>query len=172
MTPQSVLVTQPSVSLQKLVGACSQVLQHGVADAIDSSRRKLTDAEKFVSILDAMRNPDAPVGLSHDLLRHVQFSVLTVANSFDMLEIAEICSMPFVSVDTKHNDDLMVGVFSGTLDEWRVAVISGTSSITTTEIRAGFNNIHSMFVNAGLGAIWEGYDSKRMPDNTFLLEQQ
>lgn len=170
MTPQSVLVTQPSVSLQNLVGACAQVLNHSVSDAVDCSYRSLTDAEKFVSILDAMRNPDAPVGLPEDLLRHIQFSVLTLADSLDIGKMTEICSMPFVTAETKHRD-LTVAVMSGTLDDWRVAVIAGTKKSVPMEIRAGFNNIHGLFVAAGLGAIWTGYNSKPMPDETFLLEK-
>jgi len=171
MIPRSVLVTQPSVSLTNLVGACSQVLTHNVSDAVDASYRKLTDAEKFVSILDAMRNPDASVGLPADLLRHIQFSVLTLAYSFDLMAMVEICSMPFVTAETKHAD-MTVAVMSGTLDDWRVAVIAGTQESVPMEIRAGFNGIHSVFVAAGLGDIWTGYDNKRLDDDTFLLERR
>jgi len=171
MTPQSVLITQPSLSLQNLVGACAQVLNHNVADAVDASFRNLTDAEKFVSILDAMRNPGAKVGLPEDLLRHIQFSVLTLADEADILEIAEICSMPFVTAETKHAY-MAVAVMSVTLDEWRVAVIAGTQPDISMEVRAGFNHIHGLFVAAGLGAIWTGYENKPMNDNTFLLERK
>lgn len=67
MIPRSVLVTQPSLSVENLAVACSQLFDHKVVEGVDKSVRKLSDAERFLSIIDAMRRPDAPVGLNPDL---------------------------------------------------------------------------------------------------------
>ena len=169
MIPHSALVTQPALAVDNLVLACSQLFVHKVAEGIDNSPRNLSDAEKFISIVDAMRQPGAPASLPRDLLKHVTFSVLTVADERDMLDIMQICSgMATTLADTKARG-IMVVVTTGTLDQWRDAVSNGCGPNVPHEVRAGFNQIHSLFVSAGLGSIWKGYKQMNDDSGTFLL---
>jgi hypothetical protein len=157
MIPHSALITQPSLAVEQLVLACSQLFDHKVADGIDSSPRNLTDAEKFLSILAAMREPGAPASLPPDLLKHVTFSVLTVAEERDMVDILDICSGMCTTLAATRGRGIIAVVLTGRLNEWRDAVTTGCSKYIQFEVRSGFNQIHSLFVGAGLGAIWKGY---------------
>lgn len=169
MIPRSVLVTQPSLSVENLAVACSQLFDHKVVEGVDKSVRKLSDAERFLSIIDAMRRPDAPVGLNPDLLKHVTFSVLTVAMEEDMLAILEICSgMSATLADTKGRG-IMAAVITGTLNQWRDAVVAGCRRHVVYEVRSGFNQIHSLFVGSGLGAVWRGYKQTNDGPEVFYL---
>lgn len=171
MIPQSILIQQPAVDLAQFVGACSQIFDHNVAEGIDKDHRKLHIAEKLLSVLDAMRNPGIPVGLPTDLLEHVTFSVLTVTDLESMIFLLGICSgLRIVVTETKERD-IMVAVITGTLKQWRDAVAQGCHEVQTPTIRAGFNQIYSLFVGQGLGALWKNFRQK--PDNnTFLLLEQ
>lgn len=173
MVPQSVLVSQPAVALQNLVGACSEIMSYNVAEAVDSSVRKLSDAEQFLSVLAAIRNPGSPTGLPPDLLPHVKFSVLTVADERDMLDVFAVCSgMDTVMGETKIRG-IAVAVISGTLDQWRDAISRGCSDRQLPPIRAGFNQLHGLFVSAGLGSIWKGFRQRESVDRqTFLLTDE
>lgn len=169
MVPRSVLVTQPSLSVENMAVACSQLFNHKVVQGVDKSVRKLSDAEKFLSIIDAMRQPGAPAGLSPDLLKHVTFSVLTVALEEDMLSIMEVCNeMPTTLANTKGRG-IMAAVLTGTLAQWRDAVVAGCRRSVHPEVRAGFNQIHSLFVGAGLGAVWRGYKQTNDGPEVFYL---
>jgi hypothetical protein len=170
MTPQSVLIQQPVISMDTLMGACSQMFDHNVAEAVDRDQRKLADAEKFLSVLEAMRQPGAPVGLPPDLLGHVTFSVLTVGSMWDMLDFVAVCSgLPQVLADTKERDIIVV-VTTGTLGQWRDAVALGCSERQKPLIRESFNQIHSVFVSNGLTSVWRDFDQRTSTDQqTFLL---
>lgn len=166
------LIQQPAIPLGNLVGACSQIFDHNVAEAVDCDLRRLSDAERFLSILDAMRRSGAPVGLPSDLLEHVIFSTLVIALSWDMLEMFNICSgLQTVLTETKQRD-VVVAVITGTLRQWRDAIANGCSELQQPTIRAGFNQIHSLFVGHGLGAIWKDFQQRQSSDHQtfFLLE--
>ena len=170
MGPQSVLIQQPVISMNTLMGACAQMFQHNVAEAVDKDQRKLADAEKFLSVLKAMQQPGAPVGLSPDLLGHVTFSVLTVATTWDMLEVFAVCSgLQQVLAETKERD-IVVAVTTGTLGQWRDAVVLGCNDQQKPLIRESFNQLHSVFVSNGLSAVWRDFDQRQSTDKqTFLL---
>jgi hypothetical protein len=169
MIPQSVLVTQPALSIENLALACSQLFNHRVSEGIDNSPRKLCDAERFLSIIDAMREPGAPASLPPDLLKHVTFSVLTVADEMDMITVLEICSGMFVTLAETKGRGIMVAVITGTLKQWRDAVIAGCNKRVIYEVRAGFNQIHSLFVGTGLGDAWKNCKQQSDDAGTFLL---
>jgi hypothetical protein len=170
MVPQSVLIQQPVISMDTLMGACSQMFDHNVAEAVDRDHRKLADAEKFLSVLEAMRQPGAPVGLPPDLMGHVTFSVLTVATTWDMLGFFAVCSgLQQVVADTKERD-IVVAVTTGTLGQWRDAVVFGCSEYQNPVIRESFNQLHSVFVSNGLTSVWRDFDQRTSTDQqTFLL---
>jgi hypothetical protein len=136
----------------------------------DASRRELHDAEKFMSCLAAMKDENAPAGLSPHLLTHVSFSVLVLADERDMQDILEYCSgMPFVITDTIARN-VQAAVVTGTLAQWRDAVISGCQPAVEPTVRALFNQILSLFETVNL-SVWK--DCERKQDGpTFLLEDQ
>lgn len=169
MIPQPILITQPAVNFAQLASLTHQALGYSVTQSTDGYHRKLSDAEKFISSLDALRDPDAPVGLPPELLAHVDFAVLIAAIDRDMQDILSICSgMPFVVNDTTARG-IQIAVIKGNLQQWRDAVAGGCSDRTQPMVRAGFNNIHRMFIEADLGSVWCDFTTTRRPDNTYLL---
>jgi len=168
MTPKSIFIAQPSIAFNELLNACDQALSHKVTSGVDNTPKKLSDTERFLSILAAIRDADAAVGLPPNLLTHVSFSVLTVATEQDMMDILEACSgMAFTFTETKARGALM-SVITGTVQQWRDAVVTGTNH-RHPEIRLGFNEIHQLFVEAGLTAVWSNFEYHPNGDGSYLL---
>lgn len=168
MIPRSIFIAEPAVAFDTLLTACNEALDHKVTVGVDSTAKKLSDSERFLSILAAIRDAKAPVGLPPNLLVHVSYSVLTVASEPDMIDILEACSgMPFTYAETKIRG-VLISIITGTMQQWRDAVVTGTKHYQTV-IRAGFNQIHDLFVQAGLCQIWNDYEQKIQDDGTYVL---
>lgn len=168
MIPNAVLIQQPAVDFTKFLGLSSQMLGFSPGASSDASRRQLHDAEKFLSCLAAMKDQNAPVGISPHLMTHVSFSALVVADERDMQEILECCSgMPFVIADTVART-VQAAVVTGTLSQWRNAVISGCQCTIEPTVRDLFNRVLSLFESVNLN-VWKGCERKQAGP-TFLLE--
>ncbi len=101
MKPEAVLITQPAIDFQTLLGLGRKVFDRHLGSATDTCRRNLSPSERFLSCLAAMRDPKAPLGLARHLLAHVTFSVFIGADEEDMLDILERCPrMPAVVAET------------------------------------------------------------------------
>ena len=126
MNPEVLLITTPAVNFRAFLGACLQVLGYSPARSADASPRELSEPEKFLSCLAALRDQKAPAGLAPNLLSHVSFSVFVVADERDMLDILERCAgMPFVTAETTVRG-VTAAVVTGTLAQWRDAVAAGS----------------------------------------------
>lgn len=168
MTPHSIFVAHPAVAFETLLRACQETLDHSVTRGVDNTSKKLSDAERFLSILSVMQDVDSTVGLPPNLLTHVSFSVLTVATELDILDILEACSgMPFIHAETKLRGTL-IAVITGTMQQWRDAIVTGTQHKQSI-IRAGFNQMHDLFVQVGLCSIWNDYEQQPEDDGTYKL---
>lgn len=168
MIPHSVFVAQPAVEFDILLATCNKTLDYKVTTGIDTTARKLSDSERFLSILAAIRDPEAPAGFPPNLLTHVSFSVLTVSSDDDMMDILESCSgMSFTYAETRVRG-VLVAVITGTMQQWRDAIVTGTKHQQST-IRAGFNQLHDLFVQVGLCSIWNDYEQKPQDDGTYVL---
>ena len=170
MVPQSTLINAPSVDFGTLINAADQVLGRSVCAGVDSTAKKLSDAERFLSLLAALKDIHSPVGLPPNLLTHVSFSVLTIASELDMLDILEACSgMPFTQTETTMRGTVLA-VISGTLQQWRDAVVSGSQEHQQPNVRLGFNQIQNVFVGAGLGSCWNNFEQKLLHNGYTLIE--
>lgn len=144
-------------------------MDHNVAEAVDASVKQLSDSEQFLSILASIRAPGSPTGLPSDLMPHVKFSVLTVADEQDMLDILQICSGMNIVIGETKSRHVLVTVMSGTLNQWRDSVVLGCGENQNPDLRTWMNQVHGLFVNAGLGDVWHCYNRKEVGDDTFLL---
>ena len=168
MLPDAVLIQVPSIDFRTFIGLSHKVLGRSLAAPSDACRRELSDAERFLSCLAAMRDEQAPVGLSPHLLKHVSFSAFIGADDRDMLDILQLCSgLPFVVVETVVRG-VQAAVVTGTLSQWRDAVVSGCSKSIESSVRHCFNKLHGLFTAAGLN-VWNDYQTRPAPDQTFLL---
>lgn len=168
--PRPFLITRPAVDFGTFLGLTNQALGYSLATASDSTRRELSDSERFLSCLAAMKDADAPVGLLPKLYRHVCFSMLVIAEEADLLDILEACGSAFVVSNTIARG-VQIAVVTGTLDSWRDAVVTGSSPSVQTPVRDCFNKIHGLFVAEGLN-VWSDYKSRTAPDQTFYLEDR
>ena len=168
MMPDAVLIQVPSIDFRTFVGLSHKVLGRSPAASSDACRRELSDAERFLSCLAALRDERAPVGLPPHLLRHVSFSAFVGADERDMLDILQLCAgMPFVVVETVVRG-VQAAVVTGTLSQWRDAVISGCSKGVEPPVRHCFNKLHGLFVDAGLN-VWGDFSTRPAPDQTTFL---
>jgi len=167
MNPDCVLIQTPSIDFRTFIGLSHKMLGRSPAGSSDACHRELSDAERFLSCLAAMRDERAPVGLSPHLLKHVSFSAFIGADERDMLEILQLATMPFVVVETIVRG-VQAAVVTGTLDQWRDAVVSGCSRGVPSPVRRCFNKLHGLFIAAGLN-VWRDYTPHAASDQTFLL---
>jgi hypothetical protein len=168
MQPHAVLITQPTVDFATLIAVSHQALGYSIATASDASRKQQHAAERFLSLLAAMRDRAAPAGLSPNLLHHVSFSVLIAADELDTIEILECASgMPFVSVETLTRG-IQLNIVSGTLAQWRDAVVSGTRR--SGAVQTLYCQIMGLFEAHNLNP-WSEFN-KRWSGQVFLLEDK
>ncbi len=168
MNPSAILISAPSIDFRTFIGLSHQALGRSLAASSDACRRELSDAERFLSCLAAMRDEKAPVGLSPHLLQHVSFSAFIAADERDMLAILQLCAgLPFVAVETIVRG-VQAAVVTGTLSQWKDAVVSGCRKEVATPVRHCFNKLHGLFIAAGLH-VWQDFTPRGTSDQTFLL---
>jgi hypothetical protein len=172
MNPEVLLIHRPAIDFGAFLGVAQKVLGYSPGRAADSARREVSDAERFLSCLAALRQQQSPAGLSPRLFTHVSFSALVLADDQDMLDILACCSgMPFVVADTLARG-VQVAVITGSLAQWRDAVVSGATKDTEASVRVCFNKLQGLFTDEHLN-VWTDYRSKQAPDQvTFLLEDK
>ena len=169
MPVEAVLITTPAIDFTTLLGLTHHALGYNIASNADASHRKLVDAEKFLSCLAALKEEDGEI--TPNLLAHVSFSVLVIAEERDLLDILERTSgMSFVRAETTA-PNVNVAVITGTLAQWRDAVVSGTDEATPPTVRTCYSKILLLFDRAGLTSVWSKFDRSTAPDRSgFLLE--
>lgn len=121
-------------------------------------------------MLAAMRQPNAAAGLTPNLLYHVSFSILVMADEFDTIGILECAAgMPFVSVETQVRGG-QLSLISGTLAQWRDAVVTGTRQ--TGAIKHLYCQVMSHFEAVNLNP-WSDFSKKfDREGGLFLLEDK
>ncbi len=171
MTPECVLIQQPQVDFATFLSLSREALGYSPADACDGTPRELSDAERFLSCLAAMRDEKAGVGLAPALLNHVSFGVMIVADERDALGIFQAAGMSFVVVETVRRG-ILFAVMSGTLAQWRDAVTTGTALDQEVNVRACYCKLMVIFEQAGLGHIWDRFTRKPSSGALFYLESK
>jgi hypothetical protein len=169
MPVEAVLITGPAIDFAALLSLTNEALGYNVASAVDSSHRKMVDAEKFLTCLAAFKEEDGEI--TPNLLLHVSFSVLVIADERDLLEILDRTSgFAYVRAETQV-PNVNLAVLTGTLAQWRDAVASGTDEAVPPTVRTCFSKILLLFDRAGLTSVWSKYDRTTSPDRSgFLLE--
>ncbi len=169
MPVEAVLITAPAIDFTTLLGLTHQALGYSIASVADANHRKMVDAEKFLSCLAAFKQEFGEI--TPNLLSHVSFSVLVIAEERDLLDILERTSgMSFVRADTTA-PNVNVAVLTGTLAQWRDAVASGTQEAIPPAVRTCYSKILLLFDRAGLTSVWSNFERRTSPDRSgFLLE--
>lgn len=170
MPVEAVLITGPAIDFTKLLSLTHEAMGYNIAGAADSSGRKMVDAEKFLMCLAALKDQSAEI-ITANLLCHVSFSVLVIADKRHLLDILEMASgMSFVHAETTV-PNVEIALVTATLSQWKVAVVSGTSEATAPTVRTRYSKVLMLFDRAGLTSVWNDYDRTTAPDrNGFLLE--
>ena len=162
----AILITQPTPDLRTFLGVVSGALGYSPATAADACRRKMSETEKFLSYLAAVRDPDAPAGFNDGLLAHASFSLLLAAPEAEMLSILSHASgMPFVVSNTLVRGISLV-ILTGTLSQWKEAIASGLSAVSNA--RPCYNKLYTIFVEVGIN-VWIDYRVTTAKDKCLLL---
>jgi hypothetical protein len=169
MPVEAVLITGPAIDFNTLMSLTHEALGYNIASAVDSSHRKMVDAEKFLMCLASMKEEDGEI--TPNLLSHVSFSVLVIADEADLFDILERTHlMSFVRADTLVSN-VSLGVLTGTLAAWRDAVAAGTNEAAPPTVRTCYSKILLLFDRAGLTSVWSDFKRNTAPDRSgFLLE--
>jgi len=168
MTPEVVLIEQPAIDFDRLLTIANQALGYSPARGTDAARRELSQSERFVSILAAIEDEAAGVGLSPRVLGFIQFGVVLVADTADLLDIVLAGGMPTIAAPTVR-PGISLAFMAGTMSQWRDAVITGTE--TGGNVRAFYCKCLTLFERLGLADVWSEY--KRTPQaDLFLLERK
>ncbi len=164
----AIMVQHPAIDFTKFLSVSREIFGYSISSASDASHKNLSDSERFLSCLAAMKDKNAPVSLSPHLLAHVSFSVLVATSERDLVDVLEYCSsMPFIVADTSIRG-IQAAVITGTLSQWRTAVLSGCCKNVEPSVRFLFNKILSLFEAANLN-VW-GDCIHKQDGNTLLLE--
>src|SRR3989304_5627503 len=100
MFVETVLIIAPAIDCATLLSLAHETLGYSLAAAADASPRKLSDAETFLVCLAALKDESAEI--ISNVLSHVSFGVLVIAEERDLLDILEKTSgMAFVRAETK-----------------------------------------------------------------------
>jgi len=170
MPVEATLITSPAIDFATFVGLAHEALGYNIASAADTSYRKLSDAEKFLFCLAALKEEDGEI--TRNLLSHVSFSVLIIADERDLLDILleGTSGISFVRGETMVAG-VNVAVLTGTLAQWHDAIAAGTCEVTPPAVRACYSKILLLFDRAGLTSIWANFDRRMAPDQSgYILE--
>jgi hypothetical protein len=171
MQPNAALIQRPYIDFKTFLGLGRQALQYGLTAAADSCNREMSESERYLSYLAAMRDPHARAGLVPSLLSHVSFSVFVAAENRDMLGILQCATgMAFTVVDTVVSG-VQIAVVTGTLAQWRDAVATGSTPAVEPGVLCFWNRVYTLFKGEGL-QVWPDYRSRSATDQTFYLEDQ
>jgi len=171
MPVEAVLISGPAIDFPTLLSLTYQALGYNIASVADASHRKMVDAEKILSCLASFGKQHGEI--TPNLLGHVSFSVLVIADQRDLLDILERTSgMSFVRAETTV-PNVNLAVLTGTLGQWHDAVSSGTSESTPPTVRTCYTKILLLFDRAGLTSVWDDFERRTAPDRSgFLLEDK
>jgi hypothetical protein len=149
MTSNAILISKPSVNFDSFLAAANLATGRNLAEKADRNRA-VGDDEKFVSCLATLAEPNAPIGLHHELLNHVTYSAFIVCLIYDVLQILSVASgMVFSVGEARGNHAAMV--LTGTLEQWRTAIENGTSRRQPDGTRELYCRLMERFESAGLG---------------------
>jgi hypothetical protein len=168
MSVEAVLINSPAIDFTTFLSLAYEAMGYNLAGAADASHKKLTDPEKFLSCLAALKDQSGEI--TPKLLPHVAFGVLVVAEERDLPDILDMTSgMSFVRAMTVPNVEIVV--ISGTLLQWRHAVAAGTNEAAPPIVRTCYSKILMLFDRAGLTSTWNDFERRMAPDHSgFLLE--
>jgi len=171
MKPSVAIISEPAIDFATLLGVAQQALGYSPGAKADQVRREMPDSERLISCLSAFHDQAAPAGLTPNLLSHVSFSILVVADERDLIDIIEASpGMAIMTADTTHRG-VMLAVMSGTLAQWRDAVKTGSHPTAQFNVRSCFCDIMRLFDDRGL-SVWKDQIIKPLPDQTFYLEDK
>lgn len=150
----ALLIQTPTFNFGTFLSVLHGALGYSPATASDASSRKLSDVERFLSCLAAVRDPDASCGFEGGLLAHASFSILLAAPDVGMLDILSYASgMPFVVVPTISRG-VSIAVITGTLAQWKDAIATGLASGSSA--RECYTKLYALFIDEGLN-VWSDY---------------
>lgn len=165
MTGDCILITAPAVDFNKFLSAGHKMTGKSLSSAADK-KHGVTDAEKFLSCLSVMGGDTGE--MSPRLMAHLSFSLLVWGDERDLLDVFQICGLPFVVTDTVTRG-VQGAVITGSLSRWRDAIASGMRPMVEPGVRHLFGQMLSRFEQSGLSSVWNDYTRTNAPSGGLYL---
>ena len=162
----TVIIKRPSIDFHTFLDVANSALGYSPAVSSDSSKRKLSDAERFISYLAAIRDSDAKAGFIDSLLAHLSYSVLLAAPEKEILGIISyLDGASFVVTETVISG-VSLAVITGSLLQWKNAIADGLAAKSSG--RRCYNELYNLFIDERLN-VWSDYKKGSGRDGLLLL---
>ena len=162
----AVFIAKPCFDFNSFLGITGSALGYSPAGASDASVKKLSDAERFISCLAAVRDSEALAGFQEGLLTHISYSILLAAPESAILDILSYVSgMSFIVVNTVVRGASII-ILTGTIEQWKNAIADGLSC--KSKVRAYYTILYRLFIQERLN-VWKDYRVNTGRDKCLLL---
>ena len=169
METRVALIQQPGIDFNTFVSISYQALGYSPSEPSDSCQIPLSDTQRYLSCLAALKDRNAPVDMNPRLQSHASFTVSILADERDIMEMLDLWSgMPFLIAETVERG-IQLAFVTGTLAQWHDAVKHGCSRGVSRHVRSYYNQIYYLFVNERLN-VWRDCEVTSVLDGTICLE--
>lgn len=146
------MIAAPVGNIPLVVSLCSQALGYSPARAVDGSPRKLSDGERWLSVLASVWDERAPVGLDARLLHFATASVFALVDARDLDDVLHTAGPLSALVRDTVRPGVSVLILSGPLNAWRDVVQIGLAPDSAS--REVWLSIFGEFERVGLAGLW------------------
>jgi hypothetical protein len=175
MQPDAMILGRTEINVDTLMATCKQAFGRSISRTLDSQGRDTDSPPAYLTMLAAMRNPDAEMLSTLEdpghLLQHVSYTLLVICEPTTRIDLIQRTPLHLQFGETVQSCDLCV--VSGNLENWRTSVINCCSDVAPYNTRLLFDKILVLFESEGLGKMWSHFAKKQLPDRTIkLLERK
>lgn len=177
MQSEVVLISKSDIDSHQFLAVTAKALGYSPAKASDQTTRRLSDFERFLSILACYENPDAinrPVGEtisnSASLCAHLHFSFLYAASHDTIFESMSCTRLQHVVA--RGITGVQLAYVSGTLDEWKTAIIECCTLAASFHVRSLYGKVLLALEKAGVIIPLSDYKKRSSNDGSFYLEHR
>lgn len=141
------------------IGAISRVayeaLGRNVTDAAVNSKTKMPPILQMGVALANLANAESAT--ASEILSHLHLSAIFITHHADLNRVVTHAAMPVMVVDTLARD-YVLGVMTGTLNQWRDACNSGLKDEVTADF---FEKVRSQLLGMNID-LWRPNNQKRL----------
>lgn len=163
--PAFQIITEPKIDFGRLYSLSRQALERSISKTCDALPNPPQPGEQYLRSLSELNEPEAE-SWNPSLLGHLTYGAAWVGTPSESIAAITCASMCVELTPTTNN--LLLGVFTGSLAVWRDAIVCGTNH-RGLGIQEAFCQLMRAFELRGLGPVWRDYH--KTGSDLFRLEQ-